>query len=181
VTCSKGLHFCALGYLDHFGSRDEPIMVVLVAPEDVVSIPCDYGNQKGRATGYRVVAELGKGALAEHPNELPEKEVYHTADDLGYGADEGEGEGEDMKFEEKVAARVKEVVVEVAAQQGMGDPATVLDTDTLEQLGCGGDEKLDSLLDAIEKEWPEIKDGLILSSEDTVWGLIDGILEALGY
>ena len=56
-TCSTGLHFCSQDYLDHFGGQR--IMIVKINPADVVSIPSDYNDSKGRATGYEVVGELG--------------------------------------------------------------------------------------------------------------------------
>jgi hypothetical protein len=55
-TCSQGLHFCSYGYLQHYGG--ERIMVVKVNPADVVSIPVDYDNAKGRACRYEVVDEI---------------------------------------------------------------------------------------------------------------------------
>lgn len=60
-TCSYGLHFCSFEYLSHFsGSR---IMVLKIDPADVVSIPQDYNNTKGRCAKYTVVGE----------QELPER------------------------------------------------------------------------------------------------------------
>lgn len=55
-TCSTGLHFCSESYLSHFGG--ERIVVVKINPADVVSIPTDYNNAKGRACRYLVVGEL---------------------------------------------------------------------------------------------------------------------------
>lgn len=55
-TCSAGLHFCSLGYLGHFGG--ERIMIVKINPRDVVSIPSDYNDTKGRACRYEVIGEL---------------------------------------------------------------------------------------------------------------------------
>ncbi len=57
-TCSAGLHFCSLGYLNHFGG--EKIMIVKINPRDVVSIPSDYNDTKGRACRYEVIGELNK-------------------------------------------------------------------------------------------------------------------------
>lgn len=55
-TCSNGLHFCAKGYLKFYpGDR---IVVVKINPADVVSIPSDYDNMKGRCCKYMVVAEV---------------------------------------------------------------------------------------------------------------------------
>lgn len=57
-TCSYGFHFCSLDYLNHYSSAvNDHVMIVKVDPANVVAIPSDYQNQKGRATGYTVVAE----------------------------------------------------------------------------------------------------------------------------
>lgn len=55
-TCSAGLHFCSYDYLAHFGG--ERIMVLKINPRDVVAIPADYNNSKGRTCRYEVVDEL---------------------------------------------------------------------------------------------------------------------------
>jgi hypothetical protein len=55
-TCSSGLHFCSYGYLSAFGG--DRIVVLKINPRDVVSIPSDYSNQKGRACRYEVVSEI---------------------------------------------------------------------------------------------------------------------------
>jgi hypothetical protein len=55
-TCSTGLHFCSESYLSCFGGTR--IVVVKINPADVVSIPSDYNNAKGRACRYLVVGEL---------------------------------------------------------------------------------------------------------------------------
>ena len=62
-TCSAGLHFCSLGYLSHFGG--EKIMIVKINPADVVSIPSDYNDTKGRACRYEVIGELNKEEAPE--------------------------------------------------------------------------------------------------------------------
>jgi hypothetical protein len=57
VTCSTGLHFCGMSYLSHFGG--ERTVIVKINPRDVVSIPTDYNEAKGRACRYEVIGELG--------------------------------------------------------------------------------------------------------------------------
>jgi hypothetical protein len=59
-TCAKGLHFCAYSYLPQaYGlSTGERLMVVKINPADVVSIPSDYNNAKGRCWLYEVVDEI---------------------------------------------------------------------------------------------------------------------------
>lgn len=56
-TCSSGLHFCSKSYLNHFGGSR--VMVLKINPRDVVSIPADYNDSKGRCCRYEVIAELG--------------------------------------------------------------------------------------------------------------------------
>ena len=55
-TCSTGLHFCSQEYLKSFGG--DRIVVVKINPKDVVSIPVDYNNSKGRCCRYLVLSEL---------------------------------------------------------------------------------------------------------------------------
>jgi hypothetical protein len=57
-TCSTGLHFCSHSYLASFGG--ERTVIVKINPADVVSIPSDYNNAKGRACRYEVVGEVGQ-------------------------------------------------------------------------------------------------------------------------
>lgn len=56
-TCSEGLHFCSKEYLNSFGG--ERIVILKINPRDVVSIPTDYNNSKGRACRYEIIGELG--------------------------------------------------------------------------------------------------------------------------
>ena len=58
-TCSAGLHFCSKEYLPHFGGHDARTVILKINPRDVVSIPTDYNNAKGRACRYEVIGELG--------------------------------------------------------------------------------------------------------------------------
>ena len=56
-TCSAGLHFCSQEYLQSFsGART---VIVKINPRDVVSIPSDYNDAKGRACRYEVIGEIG--------------------------------------------------------------------------------------------------------------------------
>jgi hypothetical protein len=93
-TCSEGLHFCSLSYLPHYHGGRGRVMIVKINPADVVSIPSDYNNAKGRAARYEVIGE--------HTSELEEAfthsvytakgEVYTApadaeSDDAEYNAD----------------------------------------------------------------------------------------------
>lgn len=61
-TCSTGLHFCSKSYLPQFGGGyGNRVAVVKINPRDVVSIPSDYNNAKGRACTYEIVGEVTSG------------------------------------------------------------------------------------------------------------------------
>lgn len=72
-TCSTGLHFCSQEYLSHFGG--DRIVIVKINPRDVVSIPTDYNNSKGRACRYEVIDEIDK----DKADEAFAKTVQETA------------------------------------------------------------------------------------------------------
>lgn len=57
TTCADGLHFCSQGYLGSYGGAGRTV-IVEINPRDVVSIPVDYGNAKGRCCRYTVVGEI---------------------------------------------------------------------------------------------------------------------------
>ena len=80
-TCSNGLHFASHEYASTWAGAIDGItrrlMVMKIHPRDVVSIPNDYNNQKGRCARYEVIGELGGAPL-------PHREVY-TDSDLGRG------------------------------------------------------------------------------------------------
>lgn len=64
-TCSQGLHFCSKGYLPSYSSHNRDIdrcMLLKINPADVVSIPRDYNNAKGRTMAYEVVGEVTDGS-----------------------------------------------------------------------------------------------------------------------
>jgi len=56
-TCSSGLHFCSFDYLSNFAHADGHVMLLEINPSDVVSIPSDYNDTKGRCCRYTVVGE----------------------------------------------------------------------------------------------------------------------------
>lgn len=55
-TCSTGLHFCSKDYLNNYPG--DKIVILEISPTDVVSIPVDYNNTKGRACQYKIVGTL---------------------------------------------------------------------------------------------------------------------------
>jgi hypothetical protein len=76
-TCSTGLHFCSKDYLSVFGG--ERIVILKINPRDVVSIPNDYNDSKGRCARYEIVDEIDKDkadeAFANTVQEAAEREA----------------------------------------------------------------------------------------------------------
>jgi hypothetical protein len=92
-TCSHGLHFCSREYLRSFSG--ERIMVLKIDPANVVSIPVDYNNTKGRCCQYEVVGEIPLEDADQHTfsshyedgfDELDEDE-YDEGDEYSYDSD----------------------------------------------------------------------------------------------
>lgn len=82
-TCSYGLHFCSKDYLGNYGSTSgDRVMIVKINPRDVVAIPADYNNTKGRCCEYLVIGEVPNGDRVDAFT----KSVYDTTD-FGYEPD----------------------------------------------------------------------------------------------
>jgi hypothetical protein len=62
-TCSQGLHFCSWEYLKSF--TGERVVVLKINPKDIVAIPEDYNNSKGRCCSYTVVDEIPLESLLD--------------------------------------------------------------------------------------------------------------------
>ncbi|QIG70517.1 RIIB lysis inhibitor [Rhizobium phage RHph_N38] len=74
--CSNGLHVARKGYLKGFARSNDPIFIILVAPEDVVTVPHGDAN-KVRTMGYHIVAQLppeaAQAVMANQPiTQFPE-------------------------------------------------------------------------------------------------------------
>ena len=100
-TCSTGLHFCSHSYLQHFGG--DRIVTVKINPKDVVSIPTDYNDAKGRCCKYEVIGEVSDEAARQDC--LSSVSVYieiaHMDDELEEDYDEiGDDESLDEYFED---------------------------------------------------------------------------------
>lgn len=86
-TCSTGLHFCSRAYLPYYGtkSRDtDRCILVKIDPADVVSIPADYNNAKGRTWRYEVIGEMPAGwrATLQH-SDFTDNAVVNISEDQG--------------------------------------------------------------------------------------------------
>jgi hypothetical protein len=92
-TCSYGLHFCSIAYLPNFLDSDGgKTMIVKINPKDVVAIPADYNNTKGRCCRYEVMAEY-----TENWREKIGRGESGWDSDL-YSSNGGEYEGEDDEW-----------------------------------------------------------------------------------
>ena len=83
-TCSDGLHFCAESYLKHFGANDDPVIIIKANPRDVVSVPSDYNNAKGRCCEYEVIGVLGV-APEEAFTSVVQENANTASTDWNYG------------------------------------------------------------------------------------------------
>jgi len=74
-TCSSGLHVASFGYAKDFGNGK--LLLVEVAPEDVVSVPVDYKGTKMRTSRYTVLSEVNEeldGLIVEDRDESFEED-----------------------------------------------------------------------------------------------------------
>jgi hypothetical protein len=108
--CSRGLHFCAHSYLTHFGgSTDHRVVIVKINPADVVAIPSDYDNAKGRAWTYEVVDEIPNPGVGDRDKrfdkavddswdapEIVESELEPVIDELQFAHDIGAISNEEL-------------------------------------------------------------------------------------
>jgi len=101
VTCSTGLHFCSMHYLTNMWGTSGHTMIVKINPRDVVSIPTDYQDSKGRCCRYEVIDEhkTASSGLDHESFEQPvvytkeEQELYSEAYDQGYNDGYGDADG----------------------------------------------------------------------------------------
>lgn len=82
-TCSNGYHFCSFDYLTSFGG--ERTLILKINPRDVVTIPSDYNNTKGRACRYLIEGEVDQvsenllgqvGSVVKSSAEVPTADKY---------------------------------------------------------------------------------------------------------
>lgn len=105
-TCSVGLHFCSSSYLPHFGNGyGSKVVIVKINPADVVAIPNDYSNAKGRTWRYEVVGEMPTEEAAQAARFAA---VVET-DDIQWSDEEPDGFD---VFEEETEVFVNETISE---------------------------------------------------------------------
>lgn len=118
-TCSRGLHFCSLGYLPQaYSSCNHRVIILKINPADVVAIPADYQNKKGRAWIYEVIGEHIQG----HEVEAFDKPVVSSrGGEYVSGLDEDGDEIEDEDKEEIEEAEENEENEEIAPVEAADD------------------------------------------------------------
>ena len=85
-TCSFGLHFCSKEYFGVMGYTN--IVILKINPKDVVSIPSDYNNSKGRCCEYLVVDEFTQEDTTKDAFDLPVYSVQTlVTQDVNLGAE----------------------------------------------------------------------------------------------
>ena len=95
-TCSTGLHFCSLSYLPHYYGSQGRVMIVKINPADVVSIPSDYNNAKGRTCRYEVIGEHTGPETADafsSPVYDDMTPIYASDDEVDQHSDDSDDEG----------------------------------------------------------------------------------------
>lgn len=101
IPCHEGFHVGAYAYASTFNAQSRRVVVCKVAPEDVVCIPHDSGQQKMRVCKYRVIGlhngELLSSTVFDDAFKLDEE--GDVVDQIEAGA---EAENDDVtKVEEK--------------------------------------------------------------------------------
>lgn len=100
-TCSSGLHFCSYNYATGFfnNSNHDRMVVIKINPSDVVSIPTDYNNEKGRCCKYEVLYEIPMeevmksdvlGIFNENPRDFDDDYEHWEDEDFEFDEDEEE-------------------------------------------------------------------------------------------
>lgn len=88
-TCSAGLHFCSFSYLPHYHGSKGRVVILEINPADVVAIPSDYNNAKGRAWKYTVVGEVDQADAADAFHGSPVSDgIFYEEDEEDYDMEE---------------------------------------------------------------------------------------------
>jgi hypothetical protein len=173
-TCSTGLHFASHEYASTWAGQidgvNRRLMVMKINPRDVVSIPSDYNNQKGRCARYEVISELNGGGR------LPKQEVY-TNSALGVKPQVTQAERDaraaqvardiEARRNAERAVRKAKLEAEIARKRAVirkYEDELVEISDRIEQIenlgGTAGDEledRIDTLENYIEKIEGEVR------------------------
>ena len=136
-TCSYGLHFCSQEYLKSFSG--DKIVVLKINPADVVSIPTDYNNTKGRCAKYQVIDVLSE----EEFNRAMNVDVFQTS-----VYDTGTGWEDDNGWEDGYNSEDDDIVYDFidGYTQGYADGRSGVDN-SIDFAGDGADGYEEGLVD----------------------------------
>ena len=101
-TCSAGLHFCSLSYLPHYYGGKGKVMIVKINPADVVAIPSDYNNAKGRACRYEVIGEHTSEYEEAFDTPVYSNKYFEEEEDNWLDEEESDWEADDSATSEDV-------------------------------------------------------------------------------
>lgn len=137
-TCSNGLHFCSKDYLNEGYTPGQHTVIVKINPADVVSIPADYDNAKGRTWRYEVIKEIDHmeakgrswGAVSDW------QENSHEDDDGPYPEDDTDPEEDDPEYCEVCGGPCRDELSVVDPHYNMVDETSTLPASDCTSPGC---------------------------------------------
>lgn len=137
-TCSTGLHVCSLDYLGEDSSYgDRPIIVVKVAPEDVVCVPIEHQMAKMRTEGYEVLDVLAFDDGARIQPWFDDKYSPAEVDDSEVDESDSIPQVDPLTGQDLTDEDIKAVVDSIAAHNDETDDEIV---DTILDIGIDTNE-----------------------------------------
>ena len=194
-TCSFGLHFAAHNYARSFtgGGR---MLILKINPADVVAIPSDYGNAKGRCSRYEVMAEIEEEHIKE--TGLDHQEVYDDDDfrreGIHYGCggsgiddeedgfdsfddDEDEEDNHEEEFDDPADLSREEVIDVVAEAIASESPSHYIEDVknspdlSLDGVGLGSDN-LEDLENFLREEYGDAANRATINPDSTLNSIV---------
>lgn len=128
VTCSYGLHFCSEGYLGKYYGHGRTV-ILKINPADVVSIPKDYNNAKGRACRYQVIGEMEQDFTTETMNRAVWSENQEPVQDHDGDFDDGNRSVFRLKYVALTTDGDHATGTVVVTAESLGDAQMLVDDD----------------------------------------------------
>lgn len=188
-TCSQGLHFCSLEYLPHYYCGQGRVVILKINPRDVVSIPTDYNNAKGRACEYLVLEEYTGGETREkfdtsiydtgtgHHVDEDAYDSSSSSDDMSWGFYDSSSSSSELFEDDPVTpaapGSVEERVKKVIHEQLGIDVDDIKNTDSIiTDLGADSLDLIELVM-AVEDEFGFDIDDTVAHTLQTVQQVID--------
>lgn len=136
-TCSSGLHFASLNYVENGGygslTSGHRLVVLKINPRDVVSIPVDYNNSKGRACKYLILEEIEWSQRIREG--FVNTSLGSTVDGWGWGDEPGfDEEYSEDEYSEDEYNDWEDDVLDDNVDRGDPLPARTLDDETVRNI-----------------------------------------------